>query len=207
MKSFQWPWLVLLLLLMEGAGRADCISFKKIYTAANVKLNKDDRGTKRTSNRGPFIKKSDKSSAFLKRSRSKVNSKDLDQDAGEDEDGPRIYDFDEVLPDGQKPRVSGRRQISVISKYTTSPGMKTLVSLLSGIVSMLGSAFLSMMLFSTVWWGLVKFCFMTFFISGFTNTIVGDLSRSMGVFLLLLLQQSWLKSFFKDIFKLVRIPS
>jgi hypothetical protein len=136
-----------------------------------------------------------------------VNSKDLDQDAGEDEDGPRIYDFDEVLPDGQKPRVSGRRQISVISKYTTSPGMKTLVSLLSGIVSMLGSAFLSMMLFSTVWWGLVKFCFMTFFISGFTNTIVGDLSRSMGVFLLLLLQQSWLKSFFKDIFKLVRIPS
>lgn len=172
-----------LFLLALLLGRTDGVSFKKLYKAnlLNVKRNH------------VF---SDKSSAASQGRRSGEEDYVSDDRRGphrrenkDNDDEPRLYDVEEndhpthTLDDNFDPTHN-------IDAYTKSLTAKVAVSTSSAVVSMLISSFLSMMLFSSVWGGLVKVSAVLFFATGLVESDIGDLSRSLGMFLLLLLKKS-----------------
>lgn len=156
----------------------------------------------RSSNRKPL-----KSSPFLKRGRHRASDKySNDEYSGEDEDEPSIYELDEddnaAGENSDSPPPEDKTNL-IKKEFTRAPKGRALVALSSTVMSILISSFLSMMLFSSIWWGVVKASGVLFFTAAFTQSILGNLSRSLGVFLLLLLKQSWVKSILNDIFVLV----
>ena len=185
---------------MDSLYLANGISFKQIYSKA--KLLSVNENKKR---------KVEQSAAFLKKRNTLIND-DFDDEEANDA-GPRLYDLEdspELFAKKRKSRTyrSGMKRphhhVNIVQEYTKSLPATVLVSLSSAMTSVLISAFLSMMLFSSVWWGLVKVCVALCFTSGLMNNILGDLSRSLGVFLILLLKKSWFTSSIKDLLSLVR---
>jgi hypothetical protein len=183
----------LLLLVTVAVGYVCCvdgISFKKIYRKAKLKsVNRNNR-------------KFEQSSAFFeKRSIYDDDDEDTyDSDEDEDEKEPRFFEAEGFEYSNKR---IPPKHVDIIQTYTQSLPEKVLVSTSSALASVLISSFLSMMLFSSVWLGLVKVCAMLFFSSGFIKSEFGDLSRSLGVFLLLLLKQSGLTSFIRELVGLV----
>ena len=174
--------------LMVHVKYSDGISFKKIYSGA--KLNFDNKNNRK------FGKSSTRRSTYL-------DDEMDDDDATEGLYEPHVYELNEEqysdIPRGH----GSREQVDVIRYYTDSVPAKILVSISSAFASALISSFLSMMLFSSVWKSLVKFFSAIFLLSGFSNTDMGDLSRSLGVFMILLLKQSGIILFFRELMQLV----
>lgn len=162
---------------------ADGISFKKLYGIPKLKkVSINARG------------RVDQSEALPRREKKGISQFDDEEDEGE----PRLYDIDDTTNSS----FQGYPH-NIVKEATNSWGGKVFVSVLSGLASMLISSFFSLMLFSSVWWGFVKFCMFFFFTVAFTDTIVGDFSQSLGVFLLQLAKQPWLASFVGDLFSQV----